>query len=287
MNLIGIMQGRLSPPVSYRLQAFPWASWQQEFQYAQDCQIDLIEWLFEAELYEQNPIWQAEGIRSIQQHIARTGTRVMTCCADYFMPHPFFRVTEAERQESIRVLVQLIQNTAQVGVRTILVPVLEVCEIRSPIEKEQLLDSLQEPLRTAAQEGISLGLETELPASEYLSLVEEGGSPNLGVYYDTGNNAAQGHDITADAKILASHLVGIHVKDRKLDGPTVLLGEGAADFDGFFKTVITSGYQNPVILQTAFGPDYLCIARRHRQYVAERLVTPNGYADGIIKDVLR
>ncbi len=271
MNPIGIMQGRLSPPVSYRLQAFPWTAWQQEFINARACQIDLIEWLFEADRYEQNPIWQKEGIQAIREQIAKTGTQVMSCCADYFMPHPFFRVTKDERQESIRVLNQLIQNTARVGIRTILVPVLEVSEIRTPEEKEQLLDALQEPLTMAAQEGISLGLETELSASEYLSLVEDGESASLGIYYDTGNHAALGHDIAEDVKILAPRLVGIHVKDRKRGGSTVLLGEGSANFDDFFKVVTATGYQNPVILQTAFGPDYLGIARRHRQFVSDRL----------------
>lgn len=273
MNKIGIMQGRLSPPVEIRLQAFPWSSWQTEFTNASDCQIELIEWLFEADDYAKNPIWYEDGIKAIQQQIKASGTQVLTCCADYFMPHPFFRVSDYERQESIRILEQLIRNTARIGVQTILVPVLEICEIRTPAEKDQLLESLRLPLKVAEQEGVVLGLETELPAAEYLALVQESESPGLGVYYDTGNNAAQGHDITADARILAPRMVGIHVKDRKRGGSSVLLGEGDADFDGFFQVVGESGYANPVIMQTAFGPDYLGIARRHRQFVKSRLAS--------------
>jgi len=275
MNLIGMMQGRLSPPNPDRLQGFPWENWEKEFQNAHECQIDLIEWLFDADHYEQNPIWLAEGIRAIQRQIATSGTGVQTCCAGYFMPHPFFRVTEEERRESIRVLSQLIRNSAQMGIHTILVPVLEICEIRTAVEKEQLLDSLQAPLKIASQEGINLGMETELSASEYLSLVEEGASPNLGVYYDTGNATAQGHDIVADARLLVSRMVGIHVKDRKRHGPNVFLGEGDVDFDGFFKVVMASGYIHPVIMETKVGPDYLGTARRHRQFVGELILRLN------------
>jgi L-ribulose-5-phosphate 3-epimerase len=274
MNPIGIMQGRLSPPVSFRLQAFPWSSWQCEFTNARECQIDLIEWLFEANDFTKNPIWSVDGIQAIQNQIKASGTRVLTCCADYFMPHPFFRVSDEERLVSIRVLEQLIRNAARIGVRTILIPVLEICEIRTPSEKVQLLESLRGPMKLAEQEGVTLGLETELPANEYLALVQDGGSPMLGVYYDTGNNAAQGHDITADAHILAPRLAGIHVKDRKRGGSSVLLGEGDANFDGFFQVVRDSGYTHPVILQTAFGPDYLGIASRHRQFVRTRLEVP-------------
>jgi L-ribulose-5-phosphate 3-epimerase len=274
MNPIGIMQGRLSPPVSFRLQAFPWSSWQQEFLYARECQINLIEWLFEADNYEQNPIWTEPGIQAIQEQIKSSGTRVLTCCADYFMPHPFFRVSDIERCQSIKVLEQLIRNVARIGVRTILVPVLEISEIRTPAEKDQLLESLRSPLKIAEREGVTLGLETELLAADYLALVEEGNNPRLGVYYDTGNHAAQGHDITADVKILAPCLVGIHVKDRKRGGPSVLLGQGDADFDGFFRVVVESGYPNPVILQTAFGPNYQEIACSNRLYVQRRLGPP-------------
>ncbi len=271
MNLIGIMQGRLSPPVSFRLQAFPWSSWKQEFDHAAALGYDLIEWLFEEDDYEQNPIWTEAGLRQIRQRVAETGVQVHTCCADYFMPHPFFRTHEEDRRKSIAVLQRLIENTAQVGVDTILLPVLEISEIRTPQEKASLLAALQAPLATAQKCGVRLGFETELPAAETLALVREAAHPQVGVYYDTGNNAAQGHDIRADAQVLAPALVGVHVKDRKRGGPSVLLGQGDADFDGFFRVVKAAGYSGAVILQAQFGPDYLGIARTHLEFVRSRL----------------
>ena len=275
-NLMGIMQGRLSPPVAFRMQAFPTGAWQAEFERARVCGLDLIEWLFEADdgrghTYLENPLWSEAGRADIRRKVDETGIQVKTCCADYFMPHPFFRVTPAERQESIAVLNQLIANAAQVGVQSILVPVLEISEIRSPEEKAPLLESLKGPLDLAAQNNICLGLETELPAEQYLALVEDAHHPALGVYYDTGNNAAQGHDIAADACILGPRLVGIHVKDRKRGGSSVLLGQGDADFPAFFTVVKEAGYGGPVILQTAFGANYLEIASRHCQSIKDCL----------------
>ncbi len=244
--------------------------------HARACGLDLIEWLFEAEdgrghTYQENPLWNAAGRADIRRKVDETGVQVKTCCADYFMPHPFFRVTPAERSESIAVLNQLIANAAEVGIRSILIPVLEISEIRSPDEKALLLESLKRPLDLAAQKNICLGLETELPAVQYLALVEDAHKPALGVYYDTGNNAAQGHDIAADARLLGPRLVGIHVKDRKRGGSSVLLGQGDADFPAFFKVVMEAGYRGPVILQSAFGANYLEIASRHRQFVQDCL----------------
>jgi hexulose-6-phosphate isomerase len=244
-NPIGIMQGRLSPPVSFRLQAFPTGAWEEEFERARACGLDTIEWLFEADdsrghSYVENPLWSEAGRADICRKVDETGIQVKTCCADYFMPHPFL-------------------------------PVLEISEIRISDEKALLLESLKGPLDLAAQKNICLGLETELPAEEYLALIEDAHHPALGVYYDTGNNAAQGHDIAADARLLGPRLVGIHVKDRKRGGSSVLLGQGDADFPAFFRVVMEAGYGGPIILQTAFGANYLEIASRHRQFVQDCL----------------
>ena len=266
------MQGRLSPPVPGRPQAFPWSSWEEEFSRARACGFDIVEWLFEAERYEQNPIWAETGLATIRRQIAATGVHLRSVCASYFMTHPFFRVSEQERAQSVAVLTGLVARAATVGIRTILLPVLEASEIRTDLEKVQLLDSLAEPLTLAKAHGIRLGLETELPASEYRDLVERGNHPALGVYYDAGNASAMGYDIAADIRILKSFLCGVHVKDRRRGGPNVLLGQGDAEFVDFFRVLGEVGYAGPLILETASGADYLSIASRHLKFVKDRLV---------------
>ena len=82
----------------------------------------------------------------------------------------------------------------------------------------------------ADAEGVSIALETELPAGAYCALVEEAGHPALGIYYDAGNAAAKGYDLAADVRAIAPWLRGVHVKDRKRGGGSVPLGQGDADF---------------------------------------------------------
>lgn len=265
------MQGRLSPPVPGRLQAFPWSSWEQEFHHAPTCGFDAIEWIFEADGYRQNPIWTETGLERIRQQMTTTGVQLRSLCADYFMAHPFFRVSEQERAHSVAVLNKLIVQAASVGIQTILLPVLEAAEIRTEAEKVQLLDSLYEPLSLAAAHGIRLALETELPAPEYRTLVEQGNHPALGIYYDTGNAAAKGYDFAADIHTLGPFLCGVHVKDRKRGGPSVLLGQGDADFVALFQALAEVGYTGPLVLQTAFGQDYLGVARAHLKFVKDHL----------------
>ena len=61
MNPIGIMQGRLSPSRAGRAQAFPFATWREEFAHAAEAGFDSIEWLVTAELYADNPLLVDHG----------------------------------------------------------------------------------------------------------------------------------------------------------------------------------------------------------------------------------
>jgi L-ribulose-5-phosphate 3-epimerase len=276
MNQIGIMQGRLSPPVEGRLQAFPWMSWEDEFHHARVCGFDTIEWLFEADGYKQNPIWTEAGLKKIRRQIATTGVQVHSLCASYFISHPFFRVSEKERMRNVAVLSNLIVRAASMGVLVILLPVLEASEVQTEAQKTQLLESLSEPLALAAENRIRLGLETELPAPEYSDLIEQANHPALRVYYDVGNATAKGFDIAADIRRLSPFLCGVHIKDRRLNGPNVPLGQGNANFSQFFHAISKARYTGPVVLETAVGNDPVAVAEAHLKFVRERLALAEG-----------
>lgn len=275
MNPIGIMQGRLSPPHSQRLQAFPWNSWEQEFAYAREQRLNYIEWLFEAEEYERNPIWTQEGVRRINELVQAQGVAVNSVCADFFLAHPFFRVPSDERAASIRVLKRLIRQAAHIGVKIILIPVLEVAEIHSEIDAALLVDAMRDCLPSAHECGIHLALETELPADQYKSLIMDIGDDHIGVYYDIGNAAAQGYDTAQDIRHLGPLLRGVHVKDRILRGSSVPLGEGSVDFAACFSALREIGYSDSLVLQTFFESDFLSYAKHHIKFVRSHMRVDN------------
>jgi len=85
----------------------------------------------------------------------------------------------------------------------------------------RVFEGLCRAVEDAAERGISLGLENHghtygspEPLLELLSRVERAtGSDALGLTFDIGNFALAGHDAVAAAKLLASHVKLIHVKD--------------------------------------------------------------------------
>jgi hexulose-6-phosphate isomerase len=269
-NRIGIMQGRLSGPRA-TLQSFPWRDWREEFVRARALGFGAIEWLFDAEDHQRNPIWSEAGIDDICSQIQETGIAVPSLCASYFLHHPFFRVSESERRSSVGILNELVRRASRLSARVILLPVLEAAGIHARSERAQLLESLREALDLAQIHGIALALETDLPAPEQIALAAEAQHPALGLYYDTGNATAEGHDIAVDIQVIAPFLCGVHIKDRPHGGPNVALGTGDADFDTFFPTLRSLGYEGPLILETTPGDDYLENARRNLEFVEEVL----------------
>ena len=265
------MQGRLSPPPTGRTQSFHLTSWEAEFPRAKQCGFDAIEWLFEADRFERNPVWMDAGRDALLAASTQSGVRVRSLCADYFMAHPFFRVSTDEQTRSVEILEKLIERAAAAEISTILIPVLEVAELRTRSDEVELLRCLERPLDRAAARGIRIGLETELPAADYRRLVEGAGHAALAVYYDAGNAAAKGFDAAEDIATLGHLLCGVHLKDRTVGGPSVPLGQGAVEFDAVFSALAVARYAGPLVIQSTSGNDYLERARAHLAFVNERL----------------
>jgi L-ribulose-5-phosphate 3-epimerase len=260
------MQGRLSPP-GHRIQAFPWDRWEREFDHARSLGIDGIEWLFEHERWEENPILSSTGRDAARTLITQTGVAVTSVCATYFMTQPFFRTSEEARRQSIEILCELIVRAAEIGARTVLIPVLEISELRTATERDLLLDSLHRPLEVAARHGVTLGLEMELPHKRYLEIVELKPHRNLGIYYDVGNATAAGYNPASDLCAFGRHLVGLHLKDRRRNGPTVPLGEGDTDFVAVVTALKQIKYAGALVLEAASGAEYLDVAFRNHRYI--------------------
>ena len=129
------------------------------------------------------------------------------------------------------------------------------------------LDGFQ-PVRV---EGVTLALESNMPADRYLELVSA--APLLGICFDTGNRTAAGLDIVSDIAHLARYVRVVHIKDRLLGGPNVPLGTGAAPLDAFLAALVDAAYSGPVILETTVGENYAAHARRNLDFVRSRLAS--------------
>ena len=166
MNAIGIMQGRLSPPVGGRIQSFPVNTWCEEFSLAREAGLDCIEWLYQKETEPVNPLRTDAGVAEIRRLAEDLGVAVWSVCADYYMSERLVASDGIPRGDAVKHLRWLVGRAALLGVRYIVLPFVDESSLRSPQEVEGLLAVLKSVLPVAEQDGVELHLETDLaPAS--------------------------------------------------------------------------------------------------------------------------
>ena len=255
---IGIMQGRLVPPKGGGIQFFPFEEWEEEFLLASQTKIDEIDFIFDLERYQENPLWTKEGVARIRKVIDDSGVKIRHICADFFMRRPFFRVSEAERQENIQILQKLLEAAKQIGAINIEIPLVDNSSLKTGEEKDVLIKSLQECLPAsqrgeprAKELGVTISLETDLAPQELLALVQSINHPSLKITYDSGNSSSLGYDSYEEISTYGKYLSNVHIKDRILGGTTVPLGTGNANFDKLFRGLKEAGYQGSFTLQAA------------------------------------
>jgi L-ribulose-5-phosphate 3-epimerase len=267
MNPIGIMQGRLSP-AGARAQAFPHGTWREEFRQARELGFDRIEWLVDAASLRDNPLLHDVGqVLAISRD---TGVGVDTVCADCFIEHPFANADAAALHVSVALLDRLIVQSAAIGARTIIVPLLEGNAVADRDHCERVLTQLADVAMRAGRVGIRIAIESDLPAGEWDHAIKTG---HIGVCYDLGNAVAAGQDLVTAIEMLGERIIAVHVKDRPVGGASVALGNGDVDFASAFAGLKATGYAGPLILETPRGSSPVDAARSHLAFVRQLTAT--------------
>ena len=88
---IGFIQGRLSPIVDNKIQAFPWDHWEDEFSIANQLGLKLMEWTLDYEKLYKNPLLTNEGQKTIQGLTKKYNIKIPSLTGDCFMQKPFLK----------------------------------------------------------------------------------------------------------------------------------------------------------------------------------------------------
>lgn len=251
MNEIGIMQGRLVPPINNTIQSFPKNNWQTEFSVAYELNLDCIEFIFDGEDYINHPLMTAEGLYEIKKLERENNVGVLSVCADYFMAHPLHWGTLDERLARVKILKDLIRNCAKLETGNIIIPCVDNSRLQNAADREEFKCRLTECLPVAEEYGICLALETDLDPDAFTILMQDINHEYLKINYDTGNSASLGYDPTREFDSYGSWITDVHIKDRVYGGSTVPLGEGNVNFPMVFRLLKEINYNGIFILQTA------------------------------------
>jgi L-ribulose-5-phosphate 3-epimerase len=273
-RLIGIMQGRLSPPLHGRIQSFPTGTWQAEFSRAKQAGLQAIEWTYDVEDAETNPIVNSQGIDEMCQLSKKHGIIIESLCADYFMPFPLVRASELEWEERLRKLEWLLAQCRLAGVQHLVLPFVDNSCIASPKDRTDVISLFLRLKETLDRLDIQVHLETSLGPEEFRSLIDEIGNPQVRINYDSGNSASLGYVAEEEWAAYGKLIGSVHIKDRLKGGGTVPLGTGNADFGGLARSLKRLDYQGRFILQVARGQtgDEVNWARQNRAFLEKLLM---------------
>lgn len=271
-NEIGVMQGRLLPKYQGRYQAFPIGNWQNEFKIAQECGIDLIEFILDYNDAEDNPLLSNNGVKLIKNLKKETGISVKTICADYFMEAPLHSIDKSISKKSFEVLERLVQVASKLEVTDIVIPCVDQSSLKTEHAINIFVSQVSKVIRRIEKEDINLSLETDLPPEPFVKILNKFNSKNITVNYDIGNSASLGFDSDDELDAYGDRISDIHIKDRVLHGGPVILGEGNADFDKFFNKLKSFDYQGPFIMQAYRDEEGVEIFKKQLQWVKKFII---------------
>jgi len=267
--MIGFMQGRLSPPVDGRIQAFPAAHWRAEFALAARHGFGLMEWTIDQDGFDENPLLTPAGRAEIAMLCRRHAVAVRSVTADAVMQAPFYKAEGTAAADRLDALRRMIDAAAALGVRHIVIPLVDNGRIESACHAARLRDGLDRATRPLGAGGPRIIFESDLAPSALARFIAAWPASRFGINYDIGNSASLGHDPQAEIAAYAGRIANVHVKDRRRGGGTVALGQGAADFPRTFRLLARAGYGGDFILQTARaeGGDHAGALCRYRDRV--------------------
>lgn len=230
----GVMQGRFTEKGGFYPQQFPWSNWEQEFDIAHRCGVDCIEWMFNGERYDENPMWTEQGRAAIRAAEERTGVTVRSMCANYFMDHAL------DGSGAPDVLARLVKAGEALGLDHIVLPLFGASEITDGARLRELFGVIGGLL---SGRRIAVCIESDMPIDDQLSLCAGVAGNKVGICYDVGNAAGNGYDYVRDIKKAdeMGALFEVHLKDKPYGGNSVMLGQGAVDFRSVFRALSGSG----------------------------------------------
>lgn len=255
MKKIGIMQGRLLPKYKNRYQAHPVDYWRAEFNIAKELGFDQIELILDYNEYEKNPLMTKDGIKQIKQAIKETKVKVKSICADYFMEAPFH---SDHQKRSEKILKKLIKNARKLDIIDIVIPCVDQSSLKTKSDFKKFVYSINKILPLAFKHGIYINFETDLEPQKFLYLLNQfDGNNNIKVNYDIGNSASLGYDPKEEFEFYGKYISDLHIKDRVLNGGSVKLGTGNAQFETVFELLQEYKFAGNIIMQAARDESYI------------------------------
>jgi L-ribulose-5-phosphate 3-epimerase len=253
---IGFMQGRLSPLVNGRIQAFPWDHWQEEFKLASENNLKVMEWTLDQNDLHKNPLLTTEGQIKIKQLCSKHNMSIPSLTGDCFMQSPFWKAQGKRRLSLEDDFLKILEACKAIGITFIVVPLVDNGSLETDLQQEELIKTLDNFSALLKKNEQKIVFESDFSPLKLGIFINKLDPELFGINYDIGNSSSLGFIPNQEFRFYGDRILNVHVKDRKYGGTTVPLGEGDANFEEVFELLSLQGYKGNYILQTCRSKDH-------------------------------
>ena len=195
LNRVGFLQGRLSPQVDGRIQAFPGSRWwRREFVLADKADFRIMEWTLDHEKLLENPLMSSSGRQEIRRLSEMFHVTVPSLTGDCFMQAPFWKASGQRRHELEGVFLSVLNACHAAGIKTVVVPLVDQGSLANKAEEDMLIQFLRGRVEDLRRLGLCVAFESDLKPIELAAFIDRFPRDSFGINYDIGNSASLGFD---------------------------------------------------------------------------------------------
>jgi len=252
INKLGVMQGRLTPMIGNKIQSFPKKNWQKEFSLARKLNIRYVEWTLDYKDIFSNPIFVKSKIKKISFLKKKYSINIISLTGDCFMQKPFWKVHNSAKL--INDFKKIVKACSALKIKYIIVPIVDKGKIEAKWQEIKLIDELNKLNKFLKNYRVKILFESDYKPKLLSKFINKLDKSIYGINYDIGNSASLDYDVNEEFRYYGKRIKNIHIKDRLINGTTVRLGMGNANFKKLFKNIKKLNYKGLLILQTARAP---------------------------------
>lgn len=250
LSEISLMQGRLTKPINKPIQEFPKDNWKNEINELSKIGLSNIEWVVDLSSYELNPI--IRNIYKLEEYLLKKKVNISAVSNDYFLDLSN-SVNSISFKKLYNILLkqeELIYKLGENKKYIMVLPLIENASLKEfkVNEIEIFFDTL---LSFSSNNKLDFALELDIDYKLVLKKLGNYLNENIFINLDIGNTVSYGFDIKEEIYELSQFIINVHLKDRKLNGPTVPLGEGDTQVENIIKLLKSHNYYGMYTLQFA------------------------------------
>lgn len=200
--------------------------------------------------------WTAAERDQLRHAMRSVGVPIGSMVLSAHRSHPLGSAQSSERDRADQILRQAIDLAADLEIPLVQIAGYYVYDLPSTAaSRDWFIEGLRAGCAHARERGIELAIENVdgediLDIHQALDVVAAIGAPNLTLYPDVGNLAANGRDVVAELHAGAGHIASVHLKDTRIGVfRRVPFGTGIVSFRSVFDVLARDGYSGPLVVE--------------------------------------